>query len=747
MKKKGFTLIELLAVIVILAIIALIAAPSVLNIIEDSRKSSVIESARAIIRDARNYYVLEKIKGRNVEEINLSSDILKYKGDKPDKGYIGFDEQGGVILKMYMNGYCVISEYEGEITATKTEANDCDVNLESIPCYEFNELKSYTVNVDNCVAMFGPLFQQNFNSTTDEITAFCKDGSSISGISLKIFIDSAPIEEFTNPEMPILENLVYEKSCKTCFDMSYAAKSYKVNTDVCYEMYSQEMGEDIATYCDQTNPNGVIVRIEEFFNQALLLNLVEDIVYDETKPSIKSYNCFEGNALGLPTITDVTIPSRIKIIDPDAFREKGITSVDFSNAKNLETIGSYAFFGNLLPNLDLSKQSKLTQIEDYAFNNNDITDIKLPNGLIDIKEGVFGGNELTKLELPTSVKTIGKKSFSNNKIENLNLATATGLKRIGEYAFENNGMKKITLPDGLETIGSYVFNKNIIEELKLPKTLKTIEDHAFYEIGISGKLDLSYLTELEYLGNYAFAFNFITELDLHNSTKLSKIGNKTFAYNNISSVSLPTSIVEIEDYSFQCNRFNGDFSIKDLPNLERIGKSAVNSNVFTGELDLSNLKKLKIIDEEAFYGQSGCIYNNDDARYTKVEELKLPSNIEVIGKSAFYGNDIKTIDFSNSNKLHTIGKSAFELNELSGTLDLRSLTGLKNISDWSFCDNSIKKIYIPNNVTTIGTGAFASNSYEYNTLTHIYIDNYNGSISGSPWGASSSTIITWQRTQ
>ena len=38
--KKGFTLIELLAVIVILAVIALIAAPAVLNIIEDSKKSA-----------------------------------------------------------------------------------------------------------------------------------------------------------------------------------------------------------------------------------------------------------------------------------------------------------------------------------------------------------------------------------------------------------------------------------------------------------------------------------------------------------------------------------------------------------------------------------------------------------------------------------------------------------------------------------------------------------------------------------
>ena len=42
--KKGFTLIELLAVIVILAIIALIATPIVLDIIEDSKNSSIKRS-------------------------------------------------------------------------------------------------------------------------------------------------------------------------------------------------------------------------------------------------------------------------------------------------------------------------------------------------------------------------------------------------------------------------------------------------------------------------------------------------------------------------------------------------------------------------------------------------------------------------------------------------------------------------------------------------------------------------------
>ena len=54
MNKKGFTLIELLAVIIILGILMIIAIPSVTKYINDSRKSSYIDTARELIGGARN---------------------------------------------------------------------------------------------------------------------------------------------------------------------------------------------------------------------------------------------------------------------------------------------------------------------------------------------------------------------------------------------------------------------------------------------------------------------------------------------------------------------------------------------------------------------------------------------------------------------------------------------------------------------------------------------------------------------
>ena len=126
MNKKGFTLIELLAVIVILAIVALIATPAVLNIIEDSRKSAVEETARNISRSAEIYCFKEVNLNKNeITKVDLTTNTSFYKGKKLEKGVVNFNNKCESNIKIYQDGYCVVKEFGGKVTAKKVDSNEC----------------------------------------------------------------------------------------------------------------------------------------------------------------------------------------------------------------------------------------------------------------------------------------------------------------------------------------------------------------------------------------------------------------------------------------------------------------------------------------------------------------------------------------------------------------------------------------------------------------------------------------------
>lgn len=105
--KKGFTLIELLAIIVILAIIAVITVPVILNIIENSRKGAVVDSAYGYTDGLEKYYA-----SRSVVDYNQSLPVGVYdlvdlpvdftvNGESPISGWVEFDK--GVIIDYSLN--------------------------------------------------------------------------------------------------------------------------------------------------------------------------------------------------------------------------------------------------------------------------------------------------------------------------------------------------------------------------------------------------------------------------------------------------------------------------------------------------------------------------------------------------------------------------------------------------------------------------------------------------------------------
>ena len=125
----GFTLIELLAVIVILAMIALIATPIVLDIIKSSKKSAVEESAKNIVSAAETYYASKLLYNEKISTIDLSSDSLKYDGEKVTKGNLTIDSDGNISGKMYISGYCIEIKNNSIINNQNINEDECEIKI------------------------------------------------------------------------------------------------------------------------------------------------------------------------------------------------------------------------------------------------------------------------------------------------------------------------------------------------------------------------------------------------------------------------------------------------------------------------------------------------------------------------------------------------------------------------------------------------------------------------------------------
>ena len=87
------------------------------------------------------------------------------------------------------------------------------------------------------------------------------------------------------------------------------------------------------------------------------------------------------------------------------------------------------------------------------------------------------------------------------------------------------------------------------------------------------------------------------------------------------------------------------------------------------------------------------------------------TNLRKIGHSAFYSDSLTSLDLTNQKKLETIEEQAFLLNQISGNLDLSNLNKLIKIGDRAFSNNQITNVDLNNssNLITIGDSSFSHN--------------------------------------
>lgn len=176
-KRNAFTLIELLAIIVILAIIAVITVPIILNIIDNSRKGAMKDSAYGY-KDAINKYYLTKLSENpdwneldGTYSINSDGNLIKsatetynitVSGQHPTDGYVviqGKQTSGCLVYGDYavtINNGKVTNTIKGNCKFTKQDdaATTGELTIGDLVCINDTEECFYVIsNEDGITSM------------------------------------------------------------------------------------------------------------------------------------------------------------------------------------------------------------------------------------------------------------------------------------------------------------------------------------------------------------------------------------------------------------------------------------------------------------------------------------------------------------------------------------------------------------------------------------------------------------------
>ena len=460
---------------------------------------------------------------------------------------------------------------------------------------------------------------------------------------------------------------------------------------------------------------------------------------------------------GCTGLTSVNIPNSVTSIGSSAFYKcTGLTSITIPNS--VTSIAYQAFYG--------CTRLKKVVVEDlaawcgiyfgvssnplyyahhlYDKNDNEITDLVIPNSVTSIGEYAFNGcTGLTSVTIPNSVTSIGSEAFysctgltsvnipnSVTSIEYYAFSKCTGLTSIsipnsvtsiGSSAFDGcTGLTSITIPNSVTSIGSSAFYECTgLTSVSIPNSVTSIGRYAFERCtglkkvvvedlaawcGIS--FDSSYSNPLYYAHHlYDKNDNEITDLVIPNS--VTSIGYAAFyGCTGLTSVNIPNSVTSIGYYAF--SGCTGLTSV-NIPN----SVTSIGSSVF---YECTGLTSVSIPNSVTSIGGSAFSY------CTGLTSINIPNSVTSIGSYAFDGcTGLTSINIPNS--VTSIGNSAFR--DCTGLTNINIPNSVTSIGESAFYGCiGLTSINIPNSVTSIGSYAF----YECTGLTSVNIPNSVTSI-------------------
>ena len=208
-------------------------------------------------------------------------------------------------------------------------------------------------------------------------------------------------------------------------------------------------------------------------------------------------------------------------------------------SKEVTRIGNFAFRGCWkITNIIFEKNSNLLSIGEFAFQWCGIKSIIIPKNVMNIDKYIFCGDDIEKINVEKG-NIFYEDRGSNSIIER---STNTLIA----------GCKNTVIPNGVKSIGESAFyNNDKIKQITIPSSVTSIGTMAFADSSELTSVIFKPNSQLETLGDYAFAScNRLKNISIPDT--VTTIGNYTFSWcNSLTNIVIPSGVTRIEPQTFQ----------------------------------------------------------------------------------------------------------------------------------------------------------------------------------------------------